>query len=169
MPNDSKQQAIVLRDSHITKIVLRHIHDITAHAGRSHMSARLCQRFWIPGASGAIRRFLSKCVICKRLHGTVGKQLMSDLPECRILPDDPPFTRVGMDYFGAFQGKKRRGQMNRCSVIFRSCYTSCASGSCFFTRYRCMPQRNQKIHCQKRTSQGEIRIMEPISGQLTVR
>lgn len=94
---------------------------------------------------------------------------MSDLPECRGLPDDPPFTRVGMDYFGPFQEKRRRGQVKRCSVILMSCYMSCASGSCFFPWYRCMPQHNQKIHFQKRTSQREIRIMEPISGQLTVR
>ena len=118
MPDDSKQQAILPKDSHITKLVLRHIHDITAHAGRNHMLAQLRQRFWIPGASGAIRRFLSKCVTCRRLHGAAGKQLMADLPICRVLPDDPPFTRVGIDYFGPFQAKRGRGQVKRYGVIF---------------------------------------------------
>ncbi|TWW77724.1 hypothetical protein D4764_12G0011140 [Takifugu flavidus] len=91
MPDDAKQQAILPKDSHITKLVLRHIHDITAHVGRNHMLAQLRQQFWIPGANGAIRRFLFRCVICKRQHGAAGKQLMAD---CRVLPDDPPFTRV---------------------------------------------------------------------------
>ncbi len=118
MPDDSKQQAILPKDSHITKLVLRHIHDVTAHAGRNHMLAQLRQRFWIPGASGAIRNFLSKCVICKKLHGTAGKQLMADLPKCRVLPDDPPFTRVGVDYFGPFLVKRGRGQIKRYGVIF---------------------------------------------------
>ena len=118
MPDDSKQQAILPKDSHITKLVLRHVHDITAHAGRNHMLAHLRQRFWIPGASGAIRRFLSKCVICKRLHGATGKQLMADLPACRVLPDDPPFTRVGIDYFGPFLVKRGRVQVKRYGVIF---------------------------------------------------
>ncbi|TWW62353.1 hypothetical protein D4764_04G0010000 [Takifugu flavidus] len=41
MPDDAKQQAILPKDLHITKLVLRHIHDITAHAGRNHMLAQL--------------------------------------------------------------------------------------------------------------------------------
>ncbi|KAL7880839.1 hypothetical protein SRHO_G00030930 [Serrasalmus rhombeus] len=88
------------------------------HAGRNHMLAQLTQRFWIPGANGTIRRFLSTCVTCKRLHGTAGKQLMADLPKCRVLPDDPPFTRVGVDYFGPFLVKRGRGQEKRYGVIF---------------------------------------------------
>lgn len=118
MPDNSKQPAILPKDSHITRLVLRHIHDSTAHAGRNHMLAQLRQQFWIPGASGAIRSFLSKCVVCKRLHGAAGKQLMADLPTCRVLPDDPPFTRVGIDYFGPFLVKRGRVQVKRYGVIF---------------------------------------------------
>ena len=118
MPDDCKQPAILPKESHITELVLRHIHDVTAHAGRNHMLAQLRQRFWIPGANGAIRKVLSKCITCKRLHGTAGKQLMADLPKCRILPDDPPFTRVGVDYFGPFLVKRGRGQVKRYGVIF---------------------------------------------------
>lgn len=43
---------------------------------------------------------------------------MSDLPECRVLPDDPPFTRVGMDYFGPFLVRRGRGEVKRYGVIF---------------------------------------------------
>ena len=118
MPDHSKQPAILPKHSHITRLVLRHIHDITAHAGRNHMLAQLRQRFWIPGANGAIRTFLSKCVICKKLHGSAGKQLMADLPTCRVLPDEPPFTRVGVDYFGPFLVKRGRVQVKKYGVIF---------------------------------------------------
>lgn len=96
MPDNAKQQAILPKDSHIAKLVLRHIHDITAHAGRNHILAQLCQQVWIPGANGAIRRFLFRCVICKRQHGATGKQLMADLPTCRVLPDDPPFKESAL-------------------------------------------------------------------------
>lgn len=92
MPDEAKQQAILPKDSHIAKLVLRHIHEIPVHAGRNHMLAQLCQQFWILGANGAIRRFLFRCVICKRQHGAADKQLMADLPTCRVLPDDPLFT-----------------------------------------------------------------------------
>lgn len=118
MPDDSKRQAILPKDSHITGLVLRHIHDVTVHAGRNHILAQLRQRFWIPGANGVIRRILSKCIACKKLHGTAGKQLMADLPKCRVLPDDPPFMRVGVDYFGPFLVKRGRGHVERYGVIF---------------------------------------------------
>lgn len=123
MPDDAKQQVILPKESHITQLVLRHTHDVTAHAGRNHMLAHLRQKFWIPGANGAIRRFLSKCVTCKRLHGSTGKQIMADLPKCRILPDDPPFTKVGVDYFGPFLVKRGRSQVKRYGVIF-TCLTT---------------------------------------------
>ncbi|KAK7879138.1 hypothetical protein WMY93_034081, partial [Mugilogobius chulae] len=108
MPAESKQPVILPKHCHVSMLVLRDIHEVTAHAGRNHMLSKLREKFWIPGATGAIRRLLSKCVVCRRLHGTAGKQLMADLPECRLLPDDPPFTRVGMDYFGPFLVRRGR-------------------------------------------------------------
>lgn len=53
-----------------------------------------------------------------KLHGPAGKQLMADLPRCRVLSDDPPFTRVGVDYFGPFLVKRGRGQIKKYGVIF---------------------------------------------------
>lgn len=43
---------------------------------------------------------------------------MADLPECRLLLDDPPFTTVGMDYFGPFLVRKEGAQVERYGVIF---------------------------------------------------
>lgn len=113
MPAEFKQPVILPKQSHVASLVLRHVHELTAHAGRNHMMAKLREKFWIPGAGGAIRKLLAKCITCRRLHGTAGKQLMADLPECRLLPDDPPFTRVGMDYFGPFLVQRGRTQAKR--------------------------------------------------------
>lgn len=43
---------------------------------------------------------------------------MADLPTCTVLPDDPPFTRVGVDYFGPFFVKRGRLHVKRYGVIF---------------------------------------------------
>ena len=48
---------------------------------------------------------------------------MSDLPIDRITPDELPFTRVGVDYFGPFDVKVKRSHVKRYGVIF-SCLAS---------------------------------------------
>ena len=39
MPDDCKQPAIWPKESHITKLALRHIHDVNVFAGRNHVSS----------------------------------------------------------------------------------------------------------------------------------
>lgn len=43
---------------------------------------------------------------------------MADLPLERILPDKPPFTDVGVDYFGPVVIKRGRSLVKRYGVIF---------------------------------------------------
>lgn len=118
MPEIAKQPIILSRDFHISDLVLQQIHEETGHGGRNHMLSELRQKFWIPSANTAIRKIIAKCVTCRRLHGRVGKQLMADLPQERVLPDDPPFTRVGVDYFGPFEVRRGRTILKRYGVIF---------------------------------------------------
>ncbi|XP_056022161.1 eukaryotic translation initiation factor 3 subunit J-A [Ostrea edulis] len=43
---------------------------------------------------------------------------MSDFPKERLQPDQPPFSNVGMDYFGPFQLKRGRSTVKRYGVTF---------------------------------------------------
>lgn len=116
MPDDAKQQAILRRIHTSQSLCWDTFNDITAHVGRNHTLAQLRQQFWIPGDNGAIRRFLFSCVIRKR-------------KQAAILPDDPPFTRVGIDYFGPFLVKRGRVQVKRYAVIF-TCQVKDKSKKC---------------------------------------
>lgn len=147
MPNETKQQVILPKNSHLTNLLLRSIHHSTAHAGRNHMLAQLRQKFWIPGASGAIWRILHQCVTCKKLHGLTGQQLMADLPallyksRCRLL--------------WPTSSKKRRGKEIWC-YLYLSSNTGCASGRSILTRHWCMYKCNKKVHRQKRASKRNL-------------
>lgn len=68
--------------------------------------------------STAIRKVLSKCLICRKLNSLPGCQKMADLPSERVTPNEPLFTRVGVDYFGPFEVKSRRSVVKRYGIIF---------------------------------------------------
>ena len=60
------------------------------------------------------RSILNRCYECRKVHGELGKQKMADLPPDRVTPGMPPFSFVGVDYFGIFfHDSLKRG---RCSV-----------------------------------------------------
>jgi len=51
------------------------------------------------------------------------QQLMADLPKERLIPYEPPFTYTGVDFFGPFYVKRRRGSEKICGCLF-TCFTS---------------------------------------------
>ncbi|KAK7909879.1 hypothetical protein WMY93_014563 [Mugilogobius chulae] len=115
---EQKHPVILSKGQHVSELILRHLHQELGHAGRNHMLAALRQKYWITNANSACRKILSKCVICRRYRGHSAKQKMADLPEERICPDLPPFTNVGVDYFGPIEVKRGRAMVKRYGVIF---------------------------------------------------
>jgi len=123
MPLESKNPIILPKNHHVSNLILGQIHIDLKHGGRNHMLARLRETYWLVNAPSAIRKLLSKCIVCRRQSASVGEQKMANLPKDRVTPDEPPFTRVGVDYFGPFFVKQKRSQVKRYGVIF-TCLTS---------------------------------------------
>ncbi|KAL7852287.1 hypothetical protein SRHO_G00180720 [Serrasalmus rhombeus] len=122
IPEEAKYPAILPKDHRISELIVQEVHKETCHGGRNHVLSQLRQKYWIPNATALIRKVLSKCVTCRRLQGGTGQQLMADLPTNRVLPDEPPFTKTGVDYFGPFNVKCGRSTVKRYGVIF-TCLT----------------------------------------------
>lgn len=118
MPEESKHSAILAKDSKVSELILQEIHQNLGHSGRNHILSKLRLKYWVPSANTIIRRVLSKCLMCRRLHGATGQQKMADLQQNRVIPDEPPFTRTGVDYFGPFAVKRGRATVKRYGVIF---------------------------------------------------
>ena len=53
-----------------------------------------------------------------KIHGELGKQKMADLSPDRVTPGMPPFSFVGVDYFGPFTVKRGRCSVKRYGVLF---------------------------------------------------
>ncbi|XP_062600652.1 uncharacterized protein LOC134262294 [Saccostrea cucullata] len=113
-----KHPVILPKDHHVSTLILNQIHQDLLHSGRNQMLAKLRERYWLIHAPSAIRKVISKCVTCRRQRSKVGEQKMASLPKDRIIPDEPPFSRVGVDYFGPFEVKVKRSRVKRYGVIF---------------------------------------------------
>lgn len=122
LPEDAKHQIILPAKHHVTKLIIRQCHFACAHGGIERTFAEVRQRFWT--SRTMVKRVLGRCITCLRYKSPKQTQMMSDLPESRTIPGDPPFTRVGVDYFGPFLVKRGRSDHKRYGCLF----------TCFATR-----------------------------------
>ncbi|XP_072043949.1 uncharacterized protein [Amphiura filiformis] len=118
MPEDEKFPVILPKESCITDLVMREIHEVTGHGGRNHMLSRLQRRFWIVSANSTARRIIGSCVTCRKQRAKDAEQQMADLPRSRVNPEEAPFTRVGVDYFGPVEVKRGRSVVKRYGMVF---------------------------------------------------
>ena len=89
----------------------------------SHTWTSLRQKYWVVKGASTLRRILGKCILCSRRNATAGQQLMADLPESRLQSNSPPFSHIGVDYFGPFFVKQGRSKTKRYGCIFSSLTT----------------------------------------------
>lgn len=122
IPHDSKHQLLLPNKHLITDAIISHAHRNNGHIGINATLAYTREHYWIINAKSAIKRVLSRCITCKRYNAPVRQQIMAPLPVERLQPGNPPFTYVGIDYFGPILVKHRRSRIKRWGCIF-TCLT----------------------------------------------
>ena len=75
------------------------------HVGTSPVLATIRQKFWVLQDPEAVKRVMGECLICKRWNSCPESQIMAPLPDVRVTPAQPPFSSVGIDYFGPIPWK----------------------------------------------------------------
>lgn len=114
----TKHQFILPPDHPISRLIVEDFHQKLGHAGVERVLADIRKRYWILGGRKLIKKIVHQCITCRRLRGKTEVQQMASLPESRVTPFEPPFTRVGVDYFGPFMVKRARSQVKRYGCIF---------------------------------------------------
>ena len=118
LTDDIKFPIILPRNSHVTKLIIKHFHERTHHQGKGMtLNEVRSNGFWVVSGPSVVANMISSCVKCQRLRGAVQEQRMSDLPEDR-LECTPPFTYCAVDYFGPFIVKDGRKELKRYGVLF---------------------------------------------------
>ncbi|XP_069129352.1 uncharacterized protein [Argopecten irradians] len=118
LPYDTKHPLILPKDSVVSGLLIRDAHKACGHLGKNTVLAFMRQQYWTIGVRTRSESILSKCVICRKYRAPHCQQKMDNLPEERLASDEPPFSRVGMDFFGPFELKRGRSIVKRYGVIF---------------------------------------------------
>ncbi|MCG8069350.1 MAG: hypothetical protein JAY84_15975 [Candidatus Thiodiazotropha taylori] len=108
---------------HVTKIIIRHHHETKGHVGIQQVLAATRENYWIVKGHSAVKKVLKGCIMCKRQHAPLCTQQMAPLLEEQISPDKPPFSFVGIDYFGPLIVKSGRSHLKRYGCLF-TCLTT---------------------------------------------
>ena len=109
---------IIPQSDHLSTLIIRHIHEAHGHVGREQVLAIVRKKYWILRGPSAVKRVLKGCITCKRLHGPLLRQQMAPLLEEQMTPNKPPFTYVGIDYFGPLLVKTQDTTTKRYGCLF---------------------------------------------------
>ena len=75
-----KNPIILPKSSHITSLIICHVHERTHHGGRGMTLNELrANGYWTASGNAMIRQFISKCVTCRHLRENQEEQKMADL------------------------------------------------------------------------------------------
>ena len=121
--DDAVKHPVILANDHLTALLIRDAHERNGHAGSNYVMTQLRRKYHLLKGYSAIKSVLSSCMQCKKHHGQPMEQVMGDLPRERTDAAKPPFTYVGIDYFGPMNVKYRRGTVKRYGCIF-TCLTT---------------------------------------------
>lgn len=118
MSFDNKHPILLGNKSHVASLIVKHFHNLCAHSGREHTTSLIRQKYWIVGSSTLVRKCLRECVECRKNFRSPETQIMAQLPADRLMANEPPFSHVGLDYYGPFYVKRGRSEVKRYGVIF---------------------------------------------------
>ncbi len=81
LPEDTKQNILLTKDQHVAALTLKDLHQQLGHSGHNHMLSVLRRRYWITGATSAVRKIIAEYCFCKKYNGRMMGQKMADLPQ----------------------------------------------------------------------------------------
>ena len=119
------EELVILDPSHsYTYIVLKHFHD-QDHCSDDRTVWKSRNKYWIPQARRLAKRIRSKCYRCRLLVKLNCQQMMSPLPEERVLPT-PAWTYTSIDLFGPIEhvDMVRKRLKEKCWGVIFTCMVS---------------------------------------------
>ena len=99
LPCDVRYPIILPRRNHITKLIVKHYHEVGNHTAETNqILAALSERFWIVAVQEEILGWEKECAACKRRKAKSAKQVMAPLPLNRLKLSLGAFVRTAVDF-----------------------------------------------------------------------
>ncbi len=96
---DVKHPKILPHEHRITRLIIMREHDLLVHPPAERLLGSIRSQFWIIKGRVAIKRYLHRCLTCKRHRSMPCIPLMAPLPRHHLAHFHCPFTYVGLDFF----------------------------------------------------------------------
>ena len=91
---DTRHPLILPSKQALTRLIVLYKHVEAGHAEPFYTLMRTRQQFWIIHGISSVKSINSKCSKCARRKATPIRQLMADLPACRVTATYKPFKFV---------------------------------------------------------------------------
>ena len=120
------REPILLPSKHIlSELYVREYHNSVYHNGVGETLNAIRQRFWILRGREMVKKFIRRCIICKKLEGLFYKPTpLLDLPSLRV-DDGPPFINTGIDFAGPlFVTEPRSKEVSKSYICLFTCMST---------------------------------------------
>ncbi|PFX14402.1 hypothetical protein AWC38_SpisGene21442 [Stylophora pistillata] len=100
LPENSRKPILLPASHEFVQLLIKQSHDSTQHSGIRDTLTTLRERFWVLRGREAVKKFITKCIPCRKFEGMPYSSLPpNDLPDKRVSQDSPS-THVGLDLVG---------------------------------------------------------------------
>ena len=121
---ESRYPVILPRDGHFTDLIIDQCHKTVKHNGVKDTLTELRSNFWIVKGRQKIKRFVTRCTVCKRVQGkSYDAPPQPPLPEFRV-DVEYAFYKIGVDFAGPLYVKNiygDDGSMYKVYILLITC------------------------------------------------
>ena len=114
----AKHPMILSGKNYVTDLIVKEYHEAEGHMGANQVLSSIRRKFWLLQGNSAVRRIFGKCLKCRQWNSLPCQQVMAPLPRARVTPQSPPFSSVGVDYFGPILVKLKGSHVKRYGCLF---------------------------------------------------
>ncbi len=121
---DRKHPVILPNQHPCVEMILRYVHESNAHAGSGWVKDFIREKYWIMGGLQTVKKYVSRCVICRKFQGKHFQPKMAPLPKWRVDGEAKCFEHVAMDACGPLTVIERSGKLGKRDILVFSCLSS---------------------------------------------